>query len=448
MKVTVEKIDDINIILSGEVDKKEIQANVERLKAEAKKTKAETKKELAKEMKDDTLAGSEMDMVDGVLNKMGSENFEKDAEGLILHEFIETGLKVANIPVDDILGQPGFKTYEQRENSLYLEVQISTAPVVNTDVDYSDIVPTFTTPEAPKDEVDAKLKEMAIQQAPFTSIPNPKAVENDDVAVIDFEGFIDGVAFEGGKAEKFNLKVGSDSFIPGFEEQVIGMEYGEEKVITITFPADYSSEDLAGKESKFNVKLHEIQEQQYVAPDDAFAQKVLGDKKAVLDDLREKLAEQINSQGLSNFYQNELKPILVKGLLSKFNFTLPMNVVEQEIDAKVNEKAQNMTKDEHEVYKKSKDMFQQLRTEVRTDAENSIKIALIVEALAKKEGISVDEHEIQAALYYQAMMSGQDAEDLVKYYKENNLMTSAKMSLTEDKLFGRMLGFENTKCES
>jgi len=447
VKVTVERIDDINIVISGEVEKSEIEANVKRLKEESAKLKVETKKEFDNEMKDDKQAGDE-DLVNDVLKQMEPENFEKDAEGLILQEFIETGLKEANIPVDDILGQPGFKTYEQRDTALYLEIQISTAPVVNTDVDYMDIVPTVTTPEAPKAEVEAKLKEMAIAQATFTPIETPKAVEDGDVTVIDFDGFVDGVAFDGGKAEKFNLKVGSDSFIPGFEEQVIGMKYGEEKTITVTFPTDYSSADLAGKEANFKVKLHEIHEQKYVEPTDAFAQNALGDTEATLDMLREKLAEQINSQALSAFYQAELKPILVKGLLHKFNFTLPINVVEQEIDAKVNEKAQNMSKEEHERHKGSTDMFQKLRAEVRQEAENSIKIALIVEALAKKENIKVDEHEIQAALYYQAMMSGQDPDDLLKYYKEHNLMTSAKMSLTEDKLFGRMLGFEKTTCES
>jgi len=447
VKVTVEKIDDINIVISGEIEKKEIEANVEKLKADAEKNRDETKKELAKEMKDDALAGDEEKMVNDVLNKMGSENFEKDAEGMILQEFIEAGLKKANIPVDDILGQPGFKTYEQREDSLYLEIQISTTPEIDTDIDYQDIIPSYQTPEAPKEQVDEKLKEMVIAQAPFTSIEKPKAVEKGDVAVIDFEGFIDGVAFEGGSAEKFNIKVGSDSFIPGFEEQIEGMNYGEEKTITVTFPTDYSSSDLAGKEADFKVKLHEIQEQKYVEPDDAFAQKILGDTEATLDMLREKLAEQINSQGLSLFYQNELKPILVKGLLSKFDFTLPKNIVEQEIDAKINERAQNMSKEEHEEYRKNKDMFQQLRKKVEPEAKNAIKIALIVDALAKKEGISVDEHEIQAALYYQAMMSKQDPDALLKYYKEHNLMTSAKMSLTEDKLFGRMLGFEKTNSK-
>ncbi|CAA6806206.1 MAG: Cell division trigger factor (EC [uncultured Sulfurovum sp.] len=440
MNVTVEKLDDINVIISGEVKNSTIQANVEKLKKEAEARKEETKKELANEMKDDEPVDN--NLVDDVLKGMEPENYQRDAEGQILQEFIETGLKEANIPVEDILGQPGFRKYENRDDAIYLEVEISTAPEINTEVEYMDIIPSYTKPKAPEDAVNNQLREMAIQQAPFTSIPTAKSVENGDVAVIDFEGFIDGVAFEGGKAEKFNLKVGSNSFIPGFEEQVIGMAYDEEKTITVTFPADYSSTDLAGKESKFNVKLHEIQEQQYVAPDDAFAQKILNDDQATLDTLKEKLADKINSQALSNLYQEELKPKLIKGLLTKFDFTLPNNVVEQEIDAKVNERAQRMSKEEHELYKENKDMFHQLRNQVRQEAKDSIKAALIVEALAKKENINVDEQEVQAALYYQAMMTGQDAEELLKYYKENNLMTSAKMGLTEDKLFGIMLGFD------
>ena len=440
MNITVEKVDDINIIISGEVENSVIAKNVEKLRENAQKLKEETKKELANEMKDDEPV--EESLVEDVLKGMEPDNYQRDAEGQILQEFIETGLKQANIPVEDILGQPGFKKYEKRENSIYLEVEISTAPAINTDVEYMDIVPTFTKPVAPVEAVDEKLKEMAIQQATFTSIQTPKAVENNDVAVIDFEGFVEGVAFEGGQAEKFNLKIGSNSFIPGFEEQVIGMEYGEEKTITVMFPTDYSSADLAGKESQFRVKLHEIQEQKYVEPDDAFAKRILNDENATLETLRGKLADKINSQALSTLYQEELKPQLVKGLLTKFDFTLPNNVVEQEIDAKVNERAQNMSKEEHELYKGSKNMFHRLRDEVRQEARDSIKAALIVDALAKKEGINIDDQEILSALYYQAMMTGQDAQALVQYYKDNNLMTSAKMGLTEDKLFGQMLGFD------
>lgn len=440
MDITVTHVDDVNFIVSGEIDKKIIEANIEKLKAEAEKMKEETKKEIDNEMKDDGPVDD--NMVNDVLNSMNQTNFERDGEGQTLKEFIDEGLKQANINVDEILGQPSFKTYEQRDNSIYLEIEMATAPVVNTDVEYMDIVPSYTPPIAPAEEIDAKLQELAVQQAEFTAIETPRAIVDGDVAVIDFEGFLDGVAFEGGSAEKFNLRVGSNSFIPGFEPQLVGMEYGEEKTISVTFPEDYNAPDLAGKETQFKVKLHEIQEQKYVEPDDAFAQAILKNDKATLDELRQKLSDQINSQALSAIYQNELKPQIIKGLLTKFDFILPNNVVEQEIDAKVHEQLQGLSKEEQETYQKDKEKFHALRDSVREEAQNAIKIALIVEALAKKQGLEVDEQEILAALYYQAMASGQDANELVEYYKKNNLMTSAKMGLTEDKLFGQMLGFD------
>lgn len=418
MKVTVEKIDDINLIISGTIDDKTTEEKFARLKEQA-----------ANEAKDTSEVVSD-------------ETIRQKAESEILTEFIESGLKEADIDVDDILGQPRFIKYEKRDNGLYLEISISTNPEIDTSIDYTDIIPTFTQPDAAPEEVEAKLQQLAVQQAPFTPIETPRAVQDGDVAVIDFEGFVDGVAFEGGSAEKFNLKIGSNSFIPGFEEQIIGMAYGEEKTITVTFPKEYHSTDLAGKESEFKVKLHEIQEQKALTPDDAFAQRILNDKSATLDTLKRKLADQITSQALSLFYEDQLKPILIKGLLAKFDFTLPDNIVEQEIDAKATEYSLQMSEEERKELSEHKEKFHALRNSLREAARDTIKIALIVEALAKKEGLEVDEQEILSALYYQAMMSGQDAQELVTFYKENNLMTSAKIGLTQDKLFGKMLGLD------
>jgi len=418
VKVTAERLDDVNIIISGTIENKMTEDKFSQLKEQAQKEKKETEEELT----DDLL--------------------QQQAESEILTGFIEAGLNEAGIDVNEILGQPGFKKYEKRDNGLFLEVSISTSPTIETDIDYADIVPTFTMPEAAPEDVEARLAEMAVSQGTFAAIENPRATQNGDVTLIDFEGFVDGVAFEGGSAEKFNLKIGSNSFIPGFEEQMIGMTYGEEKTITVTFPEEYQSADLAGKESEFKVKLHEIQEQKARETDDAFAKSILNDEKATIETLKEKLADQINSQALSQFYNDELKPLLIKGLLTKFNFTLPSNIVEQEIDAKVTEHIQQMTQEERESFNEDKEKFHALRESLREISSDTIKTALIVDALAKKEGLEVDEQEILSALYYQAMMSGQDAQELVTYYKENNLMTAAKMGLTEDKLFGMMLGLD------
>ncbi|WP_434637611.1 trigger factor [Sulfurimonas sp. NW7] len=417
MEVSVKKIDDINFILSGTIENNIIENKV-----------AEFKEKLTQKTNNDTSK---------------SENIEQEAAGEVFKEFINTGIKKANIDIDTILGQPLLKKYEQQENNVYFEVALSTSPQINTDIDYNDIIPDFTKPKADPAAVEAKLQEFAQQQAPFTKIGKPRAVKEGDVAVIDFAGSIDGKPFEGGSAEKFNLKIGSQSFIPGFEEQIIGMEYGEERTITVTFPADYQAEDLAGKETKFAVKLHEIQQQEAQTPDDAFAQKILSNPSATLDTLKEKFADQIISEELSQLYMQELKPKIINALIEKFDFTLPENIVEQEIDAKVREKTKNYTEEEHKQFLEDKEKFLQLRESVREDAKRVVKTALIVEALAKKEGIDVHIQEVHAALGYQAMMTGQDAQELVKYYEENNLMTSAKMGLTEDKLFGKLLGFHN-----
>ena len=415
MKITVDKVDDINYVITGTIGIDVIEAKAAKLK------------EIAT---DEQKAAKDADVA-----------FEKDAAGHVFKEFIDAGVKQAQIPIETLLGQPGLKKYEKRESEVFFEVDVATSPTVNVDVDYSDIIPSYTKPIADAEAVEKKLAEFTQQQAPFTKIETPRAVENGDVAVIDFKGFMNGEAFEGGSAEKFNLKIGSNKFIPGFEEQLVGMEYAEERTINVTFPADYSSPELAGQETQFEIKLHEIQEQKAQTPDDAFAQKVLGDPKATLDTLKSKLSDQITSEELSSFYNAELKPKLIQGLLSKFDFPLPNNIVEQEIDAKAREKIQQMSQEEQKSHVEDKEKFFALRESVREQARDGIKIALIVEALAKKEGIDVDEQEVIAALTYQAMITGQNAEDLVKYYKENNLMNSAKLGLTEDKLFGQILGF-------
>jgi trigger factor len=415
VKVTVEKVDDINFIISGTIDNSVIEEKVAKFKEEA-----------AKESKNDEPA---------------DEKHEQDAAGQVFKEFINAGIKEANIDVESILGQPGLKKYEQQENSVYFEVELSTSPEINVDIEYMDIVPSYTIPQADPMAVEEKLAQFALQQAPFSKIEHPRAAKDGDVAVIDFEGFIDGQPFEGGSAEKFNLKIGSKSFIPGFEEQIIGMEYNEERTITVSFPKDYQADDLAGKETRFVIKLHEIQEQKAATPDDAFAQKILGDTTATLETLKRKFADQITSDELSKIYMTDIKPKMIEALLAKFNFTLPNNIVEQEIDAKVREKTKLFSEDDHKLYIEDKKKFLQLRESVREEARAAIKIALIVEALAKKEGIEVHEQELLSALGYQAMMTGQDAQELVQYYKDNNLMTSAKIGLTEDKLFGVILGF-------
>lgn len=427
MQVTVRKLDDINIILQGNVENAVIDEKITALREEAENT-----------LREDTSLDAEA--LQDKLNQIEDASFQQEAEGFILQAFIDEGMRQANVTLHDLLGQPNFKTYEKQEDGIDLEIEISTQPTIDTSVAYMDIVPSYTPVSIDPKDIDAKLEEMAIKKAPYTTISTPRAIQNGDLVNLDFEGFVEGKALNGASETEYKLKIGSNTFIPGFEEAVIGMNTGEEKSIKVTFPEDFQTKELAGKEATFKVKIHEIREQIPMELNDTLARKIFDNEKATLALLKLKMKEKMEAQAFSNIYNEELKPQIIKGLLSKFDFTLPNNVVEQEIDAKINEKAQRMSKEEHERYKKDKAQFNALRDTVRKEAEDSIKAALIVDALAKKEGIEVNDEEVLSALSMQAIMTGQDAEELVEYYKANNLMTSAKVGLIEDKLFKHMLG--------
>lgn len=427
MKVTVNRLDEANVLVSGTIEKSVVEANIERLAAKA-----------GKEMKVDGFRKGKVPS--HIVKKLHGDKLIQDAEADALRDLIDAGIKEAKINASDVLGQPTFKKYDKTDSGIEVEVEISTRPVFKAE-GHMDVVPAFDKPTASDEEVDAKLTEIAAQQAPFEKIKRKRMVKDGDMTLIDFEGFVDDVAFDGGKAEKFNLKIGSGQFIPGFEEQIIGMKYEEEKTVTVTFPAEYQSADLAGKEAQFKVTLHEIQEQVTPELDDELAKKLLqGEENATLDMLKEKLNDQIVSEKTAKLFNEELKPKLIEALVAKFDFALPNNIVDQEVDAKINEKARTMSEDELNGYKENPQKVDALRDEVRDDAAASVKATFIVDALAKAEKVKVEDQEVSQAIYYEAMMSGQDPQQVIKYYQENNLLAAVKMGMIEDKLFGKMLG--------
>ncbi len=429
MKVTVNKVDEANVIISGTIENSAIEENINKMAAKA-----------GKEIKVDGFRKGKVPA--HVVKKLHGDKLAQDAEGEVLKDLIDAGIKEAGINPADILGQPTFKKYDKKDSGIEVEVEVSTRPVFEAE-GHMDVLPAFDRPTASDKEINEKLSEIASQQSPFEKIKRKRTVKEGDMTVIDFEGFVDGVAFDGGKAEKFNLKIGSNKFIPGFEEQIIGMKYEEEKTITVTFPADYQSADLAGKETEFKVTLHEIQEQVAAELNDELAKKLLqGEENATLELLKEKVKMQIESAEISKIYNEDLKPKLVEALVEKFDFALPNNIVEQEIDARINAKAREMSKEELSTFKDNPEKIEALREEVRADAVASVKATFIVDALAKKEEVSVNDQEVSQAIYYEAMMSGQNPQEVIKYYQENNLLPAVKMGMIEDKLFGKMLGLD------
>jgi len=430
VKVTVNKVNEANVLLSGTLDGSAIEAQINTMAAQA-----------GKELKVDGFRKGKVPA--HVVKKLHGEKLAQDAEGEIINTFIAQGMKEAGIEASDMLGQPTFQKYEKKDKNIELEVEVSTRPIFDAVWD-KKILPTFKKPKAKQKEIDDKLQELASGKAPFEKIKRKRAAKDGDMVLIDFEGFKDGVAFDGGKAEKFNLKIGSGQFIPGFEEQIIGMKYEEEKTIAVTFPETYQSEDLAGKDVEFKVTLIEIQMQTEVELNDELAQQILqGEENATLEMLTDRVRTQIESGEMSKVYNEDLKPKLVEALVKTFDFALPNNIVSQEIDAKINAKAQEMSEEELSGFKDNPEKVDALREEVKEDAKDSVRATFIVDALAKAEGVTVDDQEVSQAIHYEAMMSGQDPKEVIKYYQENNLLPAVKMGMIEDKLFGKMLGLEN-----
>ncbi len=425
MEITVKNIDNSNLLATTTLAQSDIDAKIDRLAVEA-----------GKQMKVDGFRKGKVPK--HVVKKMHGEQLEQDAESEAVREMLDAALAQADIKADQLLGDPTFKKYEKIEGDIEVEVEISTKPSIDLG-DYKKLVPSYERPTASDEEVAKRVETLAEQATPPESISEDRALENGDTAQFDFEGFLDGEPFEGGKADDFELEIGTNQFIAGFEEQMIGMKKGEQKRIEVTFPEDYQAENLKGKKTEFDINLKDIKTKGTPELNDELAKKITNQDDATVDSLKERTAEQIVTEEISKAYNDELKPKLLEALVAGYEFDLPRNILEQEIDNLLNQKAQHMTPDEIKEIQENSEKLHEIRESVRDDAINSVKATFIVDAIAKEEKVSVTDEEVYQALYYEAMMGGQKPEEVVDYYKKNNLIPAIKMGMIEDKLFGQLL---------
>jgi trigger factor len=275
------------------------------------------------------------------------------------------------------------------------------------------------------EDVDAELKRMQERHAELVAVEDG-AAENGDIALIDFEGFQDGVAFEGGKAEDYSLELGSGTFIAGFEEQVVGMKVGEEKDIHVTFPEEYHSPNLAGKEAVFKVKLNSLKRKNLPALDDEFAKDVsefdtLEELKA---DTRKKLEEKAEKDK-----DQYIREQLVLKAAENAEIDLPPVMVEHELDQMVQEfgqrlQFQGMSLDLY--YQFSGMDESQLRDQMRADATSRVRTALVLEAIGKAENIEVTDEDVSEELEKLAGMYGRPADELRKIFAAQDGLAALK----------------------
>ena len=251
-----------------------------------------------------------------------------------------------------------------------------------------------------------------------------RPLEKGDIATIDFEGFVDGVAFEGGKAEGHELEIGSGAFIPGFEDQLVGMEIDSDREIKVTFPKEYFSKDLAGKEAMFKVKLHEIKKKELPKLDDEFAKDVseFDTLKELKEDIKAKM-EKDNEQKA----KYETQEAAIKAVCDKVKVDIPSGMVEMEVENMINDMAQRLSYqglklDQYlKMVGKTEEEF---KKEYEPQAIEAIKSRLTLEAIIKAEKLEATEEEINAKLEEMAKSYGKkveeikDNENLNKYIKE------------------------------
>ncbi|AUZ27343.1 trigger factor [Bacillus licheniformis] len=248
------------------------------------------------------------------------------------------------------------------------------------------------------EDVQNELKALQERQAELV-VKEEGAVEEGNTVVLDFEGFVDGEAFEGGKAENYSLEVGSGSFIPGFEDQLVGLEAGAEKDVEVTFPEEYHAEDLAGKPAVFKVKIHEIKAKELPELDDEFA-KDIDEEVETLAELTEKTKKRLE-EAKENEADAKLREELVLKASENAEIDVPQAMVDTELDRMLKEFEQRLQMQgmNLELYTQFSGQDEAaLKEQMKEDAQKRVKSNLTLEAIAKAENLEVSDEEVDAEL--------------------------------------------------
>ncbi|OOE05646.1 trigger factor [Anoxybacillus kestanbolensis] len=333
--------------------------------------------------------------------RFGVESLYADALDILLPEAYakaveETGIEPVDRPEIDV---------EQMEKgkSLIFTAKVTVKPEVTLG-QYKGLEVEKLDDTVTDEDVEQELKRLQERHAELV-VKEEGTVENGDTVVIDFEGFVDGEAFEGGKAENYSLVIGSGTFIPGFEEQLIGMAAGEEKDIEVTFPEEYHAEQLAGKPAVFKIKLHEIKTKQLPALDDEFAKDV-DEEVETLDALKEKIKERLTNEKKEEA-EAALRDAVVQKATENAQMDIPEVMVKNETDRMIREFEQRL-----QMQGLNLDLYYQfsgqdeaaLREQMKEEAEKRVRVTLTLEAIVKAENIDVTEEEVEKELQEMASL--------------------------------------------
>ena len=360
----------------------------------------------------------------GMAEKVYGEGaFYEDALEIVYPDAVqgaidEAGLRVVDQPSD--LEIPVMSKAEGVE----MKMKLTTYPEVKLG-EYKGLEAVYGSTEATDEDVDNELKSMQDRNSRLVTAEG-RAAEMGDTAEIDFEGFVDGVAFDGGKGENYPLELGSNSFIPGFEEQVAGHNVDEEFDVNVTFPEEYEP-SLAGKDAVFKCKIHEIKYKELPELDDEFAKDV-DDEVETLDELKEKLRKQI-SERKAESAKREFEDALIEQVIDNMEAEIPECMNKQKADELIQDYAYRMQMqgiDLNMYLQYLGQTMDEFRVQFDEGAKKQVRVALALEAIAEAEKLEATEEELEAEVAKLAEQYGMEADQIKAAVPNEQLASDIK----------------------
>ena len=350
----------------------------------------------------------------------GANVFFEDAVNYLYNHNIEeivekTGLDVVDVQNTDV-------TDVSKENGVSMKADFITKPVVEIS-DYKGIKVKKTVKTVTDEVVDEEINKMREKVARIVTVEG-RAVQDGDTAVIDFEGFVDDVAFEGGKGEKFPLEIGSHTFIPGFEEQIVGKNIGEEFDVNVTFPEDYNAEQLKGKPAVFKCKLHEIKAKDMPELDDDFVKDV--SEKDTVDELKAEIREKLEKQ-FADEAADAADNAIMDEMVGKMKAEIPEVMYERRIDEIAREWVSRTRIDIKDYLKYTGMTMQQFRANFREPAKRQVELRLALEKIADLENIVVSQEDLDKEYADLAEQYKMDVEQVKNAIPVDTLTTDIKI---------------------
>jgi len=340
------------------------------------------------------------------------KKFKKEIEGEILNHIISEEYRKAveenNLsPIADIK----LEKYENNEDNVEVVFTIPVLPEIPLG-DYKSVKVEKEVLDVNDEKVNAEIEIMRSNAGKLKEVADDEAAKDKDVANINFEGFVDGEAFDGGKAEGFDLTLGSKSFIDTFEDQIIGHKKGDEFDVNVTFPEEYHAENLKGKPAVFKVKVNSIKRKEEAELNEDLAKELGYDS---VEDLKAKTKENLIKREETRI-ENEYKGKVVDAVVEGVNFEIPEAIVEREIQFQINRFAQQLQMQGmslNQYFEMTGQNIEKMRESIKESAEKSVKRDLVLTEIAKAEKVEATEEEVNAELDRTALMYGMDREGLI-----------------------------------